>query len=248
MKHFIIRIQRYDPEKEKVYFEEHQIPFSKDFTVLDALNYIKDKTGAEIAYRWACRMGICGSCGAIINGKPLLMCSTFCRNLKQPIKIRPLANFPVVKDLVVDTDDAMDKFRTAMPYTQIQKKHITPKEETLQTPRQKKKIAQASLCIKCMLCYSACPVYGIKKDFVGPAAGALAERYNKDSRDKVKDRRMDSMTGKNGVYDCSFIGECSTVCPKSVDPAAAMQKLKVAGIFHAAKSTAGSMIKKTRKS
>jgi fumarate reductase iron-sulfur subunit len=243
MKNFTLKIQRYDPEKEKVFFEEHEVPFSKDFTVLDALNHIKDKTGAEIAYRWACRMGICGSCGALINGKPSLMCSTFCRNLVQPIKIQPLANFPVVKDLVVDTDDAMDKFRAAMPYTAIQKQHISPEEETIQTPSQKKKIEQASQCIKCMLCYSACPAYGLKKDFVGPAAGALAQRYNKDSRDGIKDKRMDSMTGKDGVYNCSFIGECSQVCPKSVDPAAALQKLKVAGIFHAAKSIAKSTTK-----
>jgi fumarate reductase iron-sulfur subunit len=236
MKHFLLKIQRYDPEKEKVFFEEHLVPFSKDFTVLDALNHIKDKTGASLAYRWACRMGICGSCGAIVNGQHVLMCSTFCRDLKQPIKIQPLANFPVIKDLVVDTDDAMNKFRRAMPYTQIQKQGITPKEETLQTPAQKKKIAQASQCIKCMLCYSACPVYGLNKDFVGPAAGTLAYRYNKDSRDKIKDARMDSMTSGDGVYKCSFIGECSKVCPKSVDPAAALQKLKVAGIFHAAKS------------
>ncbi len=237
MKHFILKIQRYDPEKEKVFFEEHDVPYSKDFTVLDALNYVKDQTGATIAYRWACRMGMCGSCGAIVNNKPVLMCSTFCRDLAQPIEIKPLANFPVVKDLVVDTDDAMEKFRHAMPYTEMQKHHLgQPEKETIQTPAQKKKIAQTSKCIKCMLCYSACPVYGLNKQFVGPAAGSAAYRYNKDSRDKIKEKRMDSMTSANGVYKCSFIGECSQVCPKSVDPAAALQKLKVAGIFHAAKS------------
>lgn len=248
MQHFTLRIQRYNPEKETIFFEEHNVPYTEDFTVLDALNHIKDKTGASLAYRWACRMGICGSCGAIVNGKPLLMCSTFCRDLKQPIRIRPLANFPVIKDLVVDTDDAMDKFRYAMPYTKIQKQHISPTEETLQTPDQLKKLKAASQCIKCMLCYSACPVYGLNKDFVGPAAGALAERYNKDSRDEMKKKRTESITGDNGVYKCSYIGECSQVCPKNVDPAAALQKLKVAGIFHAAKSTAKSILKKTRKS
>jgi len=235
MKNFTLKIQRYNPETEKVCFEEHSIPFSKDLTVLDALNYIKEKTGATIAYRWACRMGMCGSCGAIVNKKPMLMCSEFCHKLKQPITIQPLRNFPVIKDLVVDTDDAMDKFRSAMPYTEIQKRHIG-KDETLQTPRQLKKLKQTSQCIKCMLCYSACPVYGFNKDFIGPAAGALAQRYNSDTRDNIKDKRTAAVTGKNGVYKCSFIGECSQVCPKSVDPATALQKLKVAGMFHAAKS------------
>jgi len=247
MKNFTLKIQRYDPETEKVYFEEHTVPYAKDLTVLDALNHIKEKTSAEIAYRWACRMGMCGSCGAIVNGKPALMCSTFCRTLKQPISLQPLRNFPVIKDLVVDTDDAMDKFREAMPYTEIQKRHINEKDETLQTPKQLKQLKQASQCIKCMLCYSACPVYGLNKDFIGPAAGALAQRYNKDTRDKIKDKRMDSVTGKNGVYKCSFIGECSEVCPKSVDPAASLQKLKVAGMFHAVKKTARTVIKKHEK-
>jgi fumarate reductase iron-sulfur subunit len=244
MENFIIKIQRYDPETEKVFFEEHKVPYTKDLTVLDALNHIKDATGASIAYRWACRMGMCGSCGAVVNGRPALMCSTFCRNLKSPITLQPLHNFPVIKDLVVDTDDAMDKFREAMPYTEIQKKHIAPRDETLQTPRQLKKLKQASQCIKCMLCYSACPVYGLNKSFVGPAAGAVAHRYNSDTRDRIRTKRMDSMTGKDGVYKCSFIGECSQVCPKSVDPAAALQKLKVAGMFHAVKKTAKSVFKK----
>jgi|WetSurMetagenome_2_1015567.scaffolds.fasta_scaffold40556_2 fumarate reductase iron-sulfur subunit len=236
MKNFTLKIQRYNPETETIYFEEHSIPYANDLTVLDALNLIKEKTGATIAYRWACRMGMCGSCGAIVNGKPVLMCSTFCRNLKQPISLQPLHNFPVIKDLVVDTDNAIDKFREAMPYTEIQKRQISPKDETLQTPRQLKRLKQTSQCIKCMLCYSACPVYGFNKDFIGPAAGALAQRYNSDTRDKIREKRTGNITGKNGVYKCSFIGECSQVCPKSVDPATTLQKLKVAGMFHAAKS------------
>jgi fumarate reductase iron-sulfur subunit len=248
MRNFIIKIQRYNPETEKIYFEEHTVPYTKDLTVLDALNFIKEKTGGEIAYRWACRMGICGSCGAIINGKPALMCSTFCVQLKQPITLQPLANFKVIKDLIVDTDDAMNKFRAAMPYTEFQKKHLEPQHETLQTPAQLNRLKQTSQCIKCMLCYAACPVYGLKQEFIGPAAGALAQRYNLDTRDNIKNQRMDSITAENGIYNCSFIGECSRVCPKNVDPAAALQKLKVAGIIHTAKKTAKSILKTPKKS
>lgn len=230
MKNLTIKIRRYDPVKGKSSVEEHKIPYSKDLTVLDAVNLINGKTKSPVAHRSSCRMGICGSCGAIINGKHALMCSTFCRDLKQPIIVEPMRNFPVIKDLVVDTDDAMDKLHQAKPF--IKKVKADPELENPQTPKQMKKYQQANQCIKCLLCYSACPVYGNDKKFVGPAAGALAERYNKDSRDDSKNERIDSMTKKDGVYNCSFIGECSAVCPKNVDPAAALQKLKVMGVLN----------------
>jgi fumarate reductase iron-sulfur subunit len=235
MEEFTLKIRRYDPEKEKIYTETHKIPYSKDLTVLDALNSLKNGNKSSVAYRSSCRMGICGSCGAIVNGKHALMCSTFCRDLKQPITIEPLQNFPVIKDLIVDTDDAMDKMRKALPYTNRAINASAQKEEILQSKKQMKKFEQANRCIKCLLCYSACPVYGNNKEFVGPAAGALAQRYNSDSRDSSKDERVNSMSQKNGVFECSYIGECSAACPKNVDPAGALQKLKVMGVLNVIK-------------
>jgi fumarate reductase iron-sulfur subunit len=232
MKKFTIKIRRYDPVKEASSLETHEVPFSEDLTVLDAINWINDKTGSPVAHRSSCRMGICGSCGAVINGEHALMCSTFCRDLKQPIIVEPMKNFPVIKDLVTDTDDAMNKFRNVRPF--ISRVAKDPDVETPQTPRQMKKYAQANQCIKCLLCYGACPVYGRNNNFVGPAAGALAQRYNSDSRDGSKDERVDSVT-KKGVFECSFIGECSRVCPKNVEPATALQKLKVMGVINTLK-------------
>jgi fumarate reductase iron-sulfur subunit len=146
-----------------------------------------------------------------------------------------MRNFPVIKDLVVDTDNAMNKFRQAMPYTDIQTKKSDLAKEYGQTPSQRKKLEQTSQCIKCMLCYSACPVYGLDNEFVGPAAGALAQRYNHDNRDKIRNNRMDSMTTKKGIFKCSYVGECSVACPKNVDPGLALQKLKIMGVLHLAK-------------
>lgn len=240
---FSFKIHRYDPESGASSTEEYKVPADAELTVLDAINLIKNRQEPALAYRWSCRMGICGSCGAIVNGKPVLMCSTFCRDLEQPIVITPMKNFPVVKDLVVDTDDAMNKFRTSLPYFDRAKAKTKPDDEYLQTPEQMEKFKQTSQCIKCMLCYSACPVFGLDKKFTGPAAGALAYRYHKDSRDTAKEQRLDSVAGPDGIYDCSFVGECSVVCPKSVDPALALQKLKVMGVLHIAKS----FIKKRRK-
>jgi fumarate reductase iron-sulfur subunit len=233
MKNFTIKIRRYDPETAKSSLETHEVPYSKDLTVLDAINSINGKTKFPVAHRSSCRMGICGSCSAIVNGQHALMCSTFCKDLKQPIIVEPMRNFPVIKDLITDTDDAMDKFRQAKPF--MKKVASDPELEQPQTPKQMKKYEQTNQCIKCLLCYSACPVYGNNKKFVGPATAALAQRYNADSRDNSKNERLDSMTKKDGVYDCSFIGECSVVCPKNVDPAAALQKLKVMGVLNSAK-------------
>ena len=85
------------------------------------------------------------------------------------------------------------------------------------------------MCINCMCCYAACPQYALDKTFIGPAALALAHRYNLDSRDQGKSDRLDILADHDGVWDCSFVGACSEVCPKSVDPAAAIQQMKVDG-------------------
>ena len=232
---FKIQIQRYSPEKKKFWFEEYFVPYSKKITVLDALEYIKKGKDASLTYRSSCRMAVCGSCGMIVNEKPVLACSTYCYKQKQPIVLKPLKNFPIIKDLVTDTDSALSKFRNAMPYTDFIRKRTNLKDENIQTPSQLKKLSQTSQCIKCMLCYSVCPVVAVNKNFIGPAAGANAYRYQKDSRDILKNERMDSVTKKDGVWKCSFVGECSNVCPENVDPALALQKLKVMGVLNALK-------------
>ena len=83
------------------------------------------------------------------------------------------------------------------------------------------------MCINCMLCYAACPVYGLDPHFIGPAAIALAQRYNMDSRDQGAQQRLDVLSDHEGVWGCTFVGECTEVCPKNVDPAGAIQQYKV---------------------
>ena len=97
----------------------------------------------------------------------------------------------------------------------------------MQYPEDVEAYRQQSLCINCMLCYAACPVFGTSPEFVGPAASALALRYIRDTRDEGADQRLARLNTKAGVWECTFVGECSVVCPKNVDPAAAIQTLKV---------------------
>src|SRR5262249_57515300 len=96
--------------------------------------------------------------------------------------------------------------------------------ELLQTPADLDEYKQYSMCINCMLCYSACPIVGLEEGFLGPAVIALAQRYNLDSRDKGADERLDVLSPAEAVWGCAFVGGCTTACPKAVAPAVALQQ------------------------
>jgi len=209
-------------------FDSYEVPYKKDWVILDALNYIKDEMDGTLSYRWSCRMGVCGSCGMMVNGDAKLTCATFLKDLLPgPIRVEPLSNFPVVRDLVVEMEGFMAKLDSVKPWI-IRKQEKDPSEgEYLQTPAELAKYKQFSMCINCTLCYSACPVVGLEEDFVGPAAIALAHRYNLDSRDEGYKDRREVLFSHDAIWQCTFVGECSVVCPKHVDPAAAIQQAKV---------------------
>ena len=141
--------------------------------------------------------------------------------------VAPLSNFPVIRDLVVDLTDFMEKLKKVKPWI-IRDEHRPLSEgEYVQSPSQLMAFRDHSGCINCMLCYSACPIYHITPTFIGPAAIALGQRYNMDSRDQGRDKRQELIASHEGIWECTFVGECSAVCPKDVDPAAAIQRAKV---------------------
>src|SRR5712691_3233574 len=215
-----LEVFRYLPEQEEQpRFQTYSVPFREDWVVLDALNHIKDHIDGTLTYRWSCRMGVCGSCGMMVNGVPKLTCAAFLRDYHAgPIRVEPLANFPVIRDLVVALDDFMAKLRAVKPWIIREVEKPIAEGEYLQTPAQLEAYKQFSMCINCMLCYAACPVYGLQPAFVGPAAIALAYRYNLDSRDEGYRLRELVLNEAVGVWECTFVGECSVVCPKGVDP------------------------------
>jgi fumarate reductase iron-sulfur subunit len=233
-----LRVARYRPEQEaEPTFDEYEVPLRKDWAVLDGLNYIKDELDGTLSYRWSCRMGICGSCGANVDGEPKLTCGTFLTDYAPgPVRIEPLANFPIIRDLVVELTDFMTKLGTVQPWLIRDDERPVEDGEYLQTPAQLDEYKQFSMCINCMLCYSACPVYGLDSHFLGPAALALAQRYNLDSRDDGERRRLTILSQPEGVWGCTYVGECSRACPKGVDPAGAIQRLKLTAAVDAVKS------------
>src|SRR5260370_35100956 len=152
--------------------------------VLDALNYIKAHVDGSLSYRWSCRMGICGSCGMMVNGTPKLSCSAFLRDYwPKPVTVQPLNNFPIIRDLVIDMEDFMHKLKSVQPW--IIRKQDLPlgAGEHRQTTAQIDELKQFSHGINGMLCYSACPVYALNNDFLGPAPTALTPRNNPACRD-----------------------------------------------------------------
>jgi fumarate reductase iron-sulfur subunit len=233
-----MQVTRYRPEEESAAtVQEYEVPCPKDWVVLDGLNYIKDRVDGSLSYRWSCRMGVCGSCGMTVNGEPKLTCETFLSEYGDgPVTVEPLKNFPIIRDLVVEIGDFMRKLVEVKPWIIRADEKPLSEGEYLQTPDELDEYKQFSMCINCMLCYSACPIYGLEPDFIGPAAIALAQRYNLDSRDEGAAERLEVLSEHDGIWGCTFVGECTEVCPKDVDPAGAIQRYKLTAALENLKS------------
>jgi len=236
--HITLQVARYRPDQEsETTYDEFKVPCPKEWVVLDGLNYIKDRMDGTLSYRWSCRMGICGSCGMTVNGEPKLTCATFLSDYAPgPLRIEPLRNFPVIRDLIVDIGDFMRKLVAIKPWIVRDVDKPLSEGEYRQTPQELEEFKQYSMCINCMLCYAACPVYGIDQTFAGPAVIALAQRYNLDNRDQGAEERHDVLSQHEGIWGCTFVGECTKVCPKNVDPAGAIQRYKLTAAVDTMKS------------
>jgi len=226
-----LEVFRYRPEEaEEPTFERFRVPARRQWMILDALNHVKDDLDGSLSFRWACRMGVCGSCGMTVNGKPVLTCATYLSDAassRDPVRIEPLHGFPVVRDLIGDIRDFIAKLKRVKAWIVRDDEKPLSEGEYLQTPAELARYKQYSMCINCMLCYAACPIYPLEPEFIGPAAIALAQRYNLDSRDAGAEQRMDVLSRDDGIWSCTFVGECSVVCPKNVDPAGAIQRYKL---------------------
>ncbi|MGD8689463.1 MAG: succinate dehydrogenase/fumarate reductase iron-sulfur subunit [Gammaproteobacteria bacterium] len=222
-----IDVLRYRPEEDtEPVWQSYEVECRSNWVVLDALNHIKDHIDGTLSYRWSCHMAVCGSCGLMVDGEPVLGCKTFLRDLPAHIRVEPLGNFPVERDLVVGIDGFVEKLAEVQPY--IVPRGAEPEGTHTQSPRELDRFRQYSMCINCLLCYAACPQVAMNPGYIGPAALALAHRYNLDSRDGGSIERMETTASDQGVWECTFIGECSEACPKHVDPAGAIQQMKLA--------------------
>lgn len=223
-----IEVMRYRPEQEtEPAWQRYEVPCRQDWVVLDALNHIKDHIDGTLSYRWSCHMAVCGSCGMMVDDEPVLACKAFLRDYPDTIRVAPLTNLPVHRDLVSDMEGFADKLAQVKPY-------LVPSGAPgagggfRQLPAELARYRRYTMCINCLLCYAACPQVGLNPGYIGPAALALAHRYNLDSRDAGRGEREEATASEQGVWECTFVGECSEVCPKDVDPAGAIQQMKLA--------------------
>ncbi|ABM80029.1 succinate dehydrogenase/fumarate reductase iron-sulfur subunit [Hyperthermus butylicus] len=231
-KEVIFRIKRYDPETGRSWWQEYRVQTYRGMTVLDALIWIKERLDPTLSMRYSCRQGVCGSCGMLINGTPRLACQTqvgaIATNEKPVVTVEPLPNFPVVRDLVTDFTRFFEKHRAIMPYIirRNPREVDEAKYEFLMSPEEHMEIYQYSLCIMCGLCYAACPVAASDPEYLGPQALTQAYRFIVDVRDEGAEKRIAVVDTEHGCHRCHFAASCSAVCPKDVDPAAAIQRLR----------------------
>lgn len=225
-----IEVLRYEPGgAQDPRVQSWTIPFTPEMSVLQALQYIKDRLDGSLTFRWSCRMAICGSCGVMVNGVPRLGCRTFLRDLGPgPVRVEALAHFPIERDLVVNAEDFIAKLAKIRPWIVPKEPREVEEGAHLQAPAELARYESFSHCINCMLCYAACPQYGLDPKFLGPGLTALLHRYNCDSRDAGQAERMALAHSDEGVWGCTAVGYCSVVCPKAVDPASAVNRNKTA--------------------
>jgi succinate dehydrogenase / fumarate reductase iron-sulfur subunit len=229
-KEIVFKVYRFIPGRDtEPRFETYKVPVYRGMTVLDALFYIKENMDHSLAYRHSCRMGICGSCGMLINGLPRLACQTQVLELDSNIiEVKPLPNYPVIRDLATDFSSFFNKHKNVKPFIirEDKEEQENPAGEYLQSPEELLLYMQFSYCIKCGLCNAACPIMATDDLFIGPQALAQAYRYIVDNRDQGAEQRILVLDSAHGVWRCHFAGSCSAVCPKGVDPALAIQLLK----------------------
>ena len=223
-------VQRFNRETDsKPSWERYEVRTHPGMTVLEGLHQIRDEQDATLSWRYSCRMGVCGSCAMLINGRAALACNTQVEDLAEPtVRLQPLSNFPVVKDLVSDLTPMFEKHAALRTYLVRKEAPETgaPGGEFTQSPDALRNFLQFSHCIKCGACMAACPTVAIDAEFLGPMALTAAHRYNADSRDEGFELRMPVLSASQGLFRCHYAAECSRVCPKGVDPARAIQLMK----------------------
>ena len=215
---------------DSAHYDTFDVPIQRWTTVLDALLYAKSYKDTSIGIRYSCRMASCGSCGMKINGIPRLACYTNVSEMESGvISCEPLTNFPLIRDLVTDFHQFFSHHKSVRPYIINQNADLRDRKELsefIQSPRDVDEYLQSSYCIKCGLCYSACPTVATDTKFPGPQALAQAYRYSADTRDTGSREDMKAIDDKHGIWRCHFAGSCSSVCPKGVDPALGIQLLR----------------------
>lgn len=222
----VFEIYRYNPEtKVPPAMQSVEIDLgAQQGMLLDALIKLKAQD-PSLSFRRSCREGVCGSDAMNINGKNGLACLTPMRDLQDPIVLRPLPGLPVVRDLIVDMTLFFDQYHAVKPF--LINNDPPPQKERLQSPAAREELEGYWECILCGSCSTACPSFWWNPDkYAGPAALLQSWRFLADSRDQATDERLDALDDPYRLFRCHTIMNCVDVCPKGLNPARAIGKIK----------------------
>lgn len=193
--------------------------------VLDALIKIISEIDPSLSLRRSCREGVCGSCAMNINGKNGLACLTRMEDLKGDITVTPLPHLHVIKDLVGSLETLYAQYEMIEPW--LQSDTAAPERERLQSQEDRKKLDGQYECILCFCCATSCPSYWWNGDkFLGPAILLQAHRWVVDSRDDRTGERLDALDDPFRLYRCHTIMNCTSCCPKGLNPSKSIAELK----------------------
>ena len=212
--------------------QSYQIPVTTGMTVLEALIYIKEHQDPTLSFTCSCRSGICGACATRVNGNAVLSCEVLIEELMgryetDTLTVEPLGNFRVIRDLVVDWDPKYTRLKKAKPVLKP-KGEFSADQGCMQSPDAFKKYKKYAGCILCGSCVSECNKNALnQKDFLDPFAFVKAEKFVADDRDATPQAHLQAAIDA-GLWRCFNCQECPAKCPKGLDPAGAIEKLKAA--------------------
>jgi fumarate reductase iron-sulfur subunit len=222
-----VEVYRCDPEESpEGCMVPYRVPRIAKMTVLDALVYIQRHHDRSLAFRYACRLGMCGTCTVMVNGVPRWACRTSIERLGvERIRIAPLRFLPVLKDVLVDYDPFFAKYRTARSYF-VPRQERTEVAPISPASRERRAIDPNLECIACGACYASCTMLAHDVEYLGPAALNRAFTLVRDSRDGARRERLAAVGGEHGCWRCHSLFNCTEVCPKHLSPTRAIQGLK----------------------
>ncbi|MCF8128521.1 MAG: succinate dehydrogenase iron-sulfur subunit [Deltaproteobacteria bacterium] len=215
----ILKIKRFNPETDtESRYQNFRVEVEPHERILDALMRIKRFQDGTLGFRKSCAHGVCGSDAMRINGKDRLACKTLVRDVApkggETVLIEPLRHLPVERDLIVDQSAFFERFRLVKPF--LINDQPPPEGERLQSPKERMAFDDATNCILCSACFSACPILEENPGFLGPAAVVQAFRFLADSRDKGFEERLPVLNVPDGVWPCRNHFECTRACPRSI--------------------------------
>jgi len=222
------RVYRWNPDdQQNPRIDEYEVDLAAcGPMVLDALIKIKNEIDATLTFRRSCREGICGSCAMNIDGTNTLACTKSIADCKGDVKIYPLPHMNVVKDLVPDMTHFYAQYASIKPWIRTQSAP-PPDAERLQSKEDRAKLDGLYECILCACCTTSCPSYWWNSEkYLGPAVLLQAYRWIADSRDEDTGARLDELEDPFKLYRCHTIMNCANTCPKSLNPAKAIGKIK----------------------